>query len=116
MGVPDVELRHVVREQRLKQVKRLHSLDLELAHVRDVEDPAVGPDGAMLGNDAVVLNRHVPAGERHHPGAKGEMPLEERRSLKRLCHPSDGNEKPSPKARLAFREELEWGPPRPFPA
>ena len=53
----------VVREQRLEQLVRVRALDVELAHVRDVEDAAVAADGPVLGDDALVLDRHLPAGE-----------------------------------------------------
>ena len=83
--------------------------------MRDVEDAAVRADRAMLGDDAVVLDWHVPAGEGDHPRAEGDVPLEEWGPLKRLRHASDGNEKTS--GRGASSAELEkWGPPRPFPA
>ena len=64
----------------------MHALDLELAHVRDVEHAAVGADGAMLRNHAVVLHGHLPPRERHHPRTQRDVPLEERRALKRLRH------------------------------
>ena len=72
------------RAQELLQL--LLSNDLELAHVRHVEDAAVGSHGAMLGYDAVVLHRHLPARERHHPRTRRHVALEERRALKRLRH------------------------------
>ena len=41
---------------------RPRALDLELAHVRDVEDAAVVADREVLGDHALVLDGHVPAG------------------------------------------------------
>ena len=43
-------------------------LDLELAHVGDVEEAGGGPDGGVLGDEAGVLDGHVPPAEGHHPG------------------------------------------------
>ena len=64
----------------------MHALDLQLAHVRHVEDAAIRADGAMLRDHAVVLHRHLPPGERHHPRTQRDVALEERRALKRLRH------------------------------
>ena len=59
--------------------------------MRDVEDAAVAPDGAVLRDDALVLHRHLPAGERHHARAGGDMALVERRPQERL-HRADSND------------------------
>ncbi len=58
---------------------RARPLDLELAHVRDVEDAAVRAHGAVLRDHALVLDRHLPAGEGHHPRAGGDVAVVERR-------------------------------------
>ena len=42
---------------------------MELAHVRDIEDTHSLPDREMLGDHALVLDRHLPAGERDDAGA-----------------------------------------------
>ncbi len=86
LGGPDLDLAQVVREQRLEQVDRVHALDLELAHVGDVEDAAVLPDGAMLGDDALVLDGHLPAGEGHEAGPGGDVPVVERGVVEGLRH------------------------------
>ena len=45
-----------------------------LPHVRDIEQPGVGPHMIVLGNDAVgILHRHLVAGERHHAAAARDM-------------------------------------------
>ena len=49
-------------------------------------DAGVGADGAVLRDDALVLHGHLPAGERHHPRAERDVPVVERRALKRLRH------------------------------
>ena len=46
--------------------------------------PGVGANRPVLGDDALVLHGHLPAGERHHPRARGDVPLVERRAAKRL--------------------------------
>ena len=84
LSAADVDLVEVVREERLEELARLRPLDLELAHVRDVEDAAVLADGAVLGDDPLVLDRHLPAGERHHARAERDVALVERRSEQRL--------------------------------
>ena len=57
----------------------LRPLDVELAHVGDVEDAAVAPDGEVLGDHALVLHGHLPAGERHHAGAERDVSVVQRR-------------------------------------
>ena len=74
----------VVREQALEQLVRARALDLELAHVADVEDAAIGAHRAMLRDDALVLDRHLPAGERDHPRAERDVPVVQRGALQRL--------------------------------
>src|SRR5687767_8845878 len=44
--------------------------DLELAHVREVEQADGGSDGAVLLDDRAVLHRHLIAGEGHHSGSE----------------------------------------------
>src|SRR5207247_2734422 len=62
------------------------ALDLDLAHVRDVEDAGVGAHGPMLGDDAFVLDGHLPPGERDHPCAESDVAVVEWRAPQRL-HP-----------------------------
>ena len=72
---------------------RARPLDVELAHVRDVEDAAVAPDGAVLLDHALVLHRHLPAGEGNEARAGRDMALVERRALEGL-HAADSNGAP----------------------
>ena len=76
----------IVRERALQQLAGARSLDLELAHVRDVEDAGIGPHRAVLRDHALVLHGHLPAGERHHPRAELDVPVVERRVQERLGH------------------------------
>ena len=65
------DLVEVVRECRLQERGCLRPFDLELPHVRNVEDAAVSPDRAELGDDAfVVTGISQPAnGTRRAPSA-----------------------------------------------
>ena len=76
----DLDLLDVVREERLEQLPCRRALDLELAHVRDVEDAAVLADCPVLGDHSLVLDRHLPAREGHHSGAQRDVALVERRA------------------------------------
>ena len=76
----------VVRERRLQQVARGRSLDLELAHVRDVEDARVRAHRLVLRDHALVLDRHLPAGERDHARAECDVAVVEGRPPEGL-HP-----------------------------
>jgi hypothetical protein len=47
----------------------------------------MGPDSGVLLDDSVVLNRHLPTGERDELGAALAMAIEQRSALKVLdCH------------------------------
>ena len=87
LGLTDLEPVDVVREHGLEQIACVGAFDLDLAHVRDVEDTAVSAHGAVLGDDALVLHGHLPAGEGHHPGAERDVALVERRAKQRLHAP-----------------------------
>ena len=77
LPLADGERGEVVGEESIEPVQSPGSLDLELAHVGNVEDPHRVSHGLMLGDDALVLDRHFPAGERHDAGAEGEMAVVE---------------------------------------
>ena len=49
---------------------RARPLDVDLAHVRDVEGAAVLAHSDVLGDDALVLHRHLPARKRNHARAE----------------------------------------------
>jgi hypothetical protein len=82
----------VVREQRLEQLVGVRALDVELAHVRDVEDAAVGANGPMLGDHALVLHRHLPACKGDDSRSGGGVAGVERRPQQRLGHAADCND------------------------
>ena len=68
LRLPVHELRDVVGRHALQEGEGALPLDLELAHVGDVEEAGGGPDGRVLGDEARVLDGHVPPAEGHHPG------------------------------------------------
>ena len=78
---PSVELGDVVARHALQEGERAGTLQLELAHVRDVEEPGRLPHREVLGDHAAVLDRHLPAGEGHHLRAQGAVSGMERGSL-----------------------------------
>src|SRR5258705_10036541 len=54
--------------------------------MRDVEDAGVHTDGAMLLDHALVLDGHLPAGERHHARAESDVTIVKRRLQQGLRH------------------------------
>ena len=64
---------------------------MQLAHVRDVERPGAGPDRKVLGDHALVLDGHLPAGERHQPRTGRDVTLEERRPAQGRVHGRDNS-------------------------
>ena len=80
------ELVDVVREHRLEEGLRRGPVDVDLAHVRDVEGAGVRPNGLVLGDDTLVLDRHLVAGERHHARAELDMARVQGRTQERRFH------------------------------
>ncbi len=68
----------VVGEQSLEQFERLRTARLDLSHVRDVEYAGTAADCEMLLPDSLVLDRHLPAGERDQLRTGSDMPLVQR--------------------------------------
>ena len=75
-----LEARGAVRSGLLDEVERLGADDFELPHVADVEQTNALADGFMLGDEAGVLDRHVPAAEVDHTRPEGAVNLVERGS------------------------------------
>jgi hypothetical protein len=65
-----LQLADVVGEEPEEKRPDAGALEIDDAHVRDVEDTGAAAHRVMLGNLGAVLQRHVPAAEIHHPGAK----------------------------------------------
>ena len=68
----------VVREQALQQVRLPRPLDVQLAHMGDVEDAPVAADGEVLRDHALVLDGHLPAGEGNHSRAERHVAIVQR--------------------------------------
>ena len=64
--------------QRLERRVDVAAVDQQLAHVADIEQAGIFAGPQMLGHDAFILDRHLIAGERHHPPALRAMPRVER--------------------------------------
>ena len=64
-----LQQRQVGGEQGLERLFGIGPGDGELAHMADVEQAGVAPGPEMLGHDAFILDRHLIAGEGHHPPA-----------------------------------------------
>ena len=78
LGAADLDLGDVVGEHPLQEGERARPLDLDLAHVRDVEHPGMRAHRRVLLPDPLVGDRHLPAGERHQLRPKVLMLLVER--------------------------------------
>jgi len=68
----------VVGGDALDEVEGMGSLEDELAHVADVEDAGIVPNGVMFVVDTAVGDRHVIAGEFGHFRAEGDVFRRER--------------------------------------
>ena len=80
LRLANIKGRHSIREQRVEPFRRFRAPDQELAHVRDIENPAMLPHRSVFIEDARVLNRHLPPGKIHHPSAGGKMSVVKRRA------------------------------------
>jgi hypothetical protein len=67
---PDIELVDVICEHGVEPFARAGSLQNQLSHVRNIEDSGMISHGLMFLDDARVLHRHEPPGERNHSGAE----------------------------------------------
>jgi hypothetical protein len=84
LGVAVSRLVEVIGEARLQVVVGAVPRDLQLSHVRDVEDARRCPHRAVLAHDGRVLHRHLPAGEGDEARAESGVPLVQRRAPERL--------------------------------
>ena len=62
------------------------AVHVDLSHVRHVEDARVGANRLVLGDDALVLHRHLEARERHHARSESHVAPVERSALERRVH------------------------------
>ncbi len=80
----------VVGEQPLQQLERLRAARLDLAHVRDVEQPARPAHRHVLLAYTGVLHRHLPAGEVDELRAGRHMGVEQGGAAKSARHRRSG--------------------------
>ena len=78
------ELGDVVREQSLQQRERARAAGFDLAHVRDVEDPARLTHSHVLLAHTLILDRHLPAGEVHELGPGSHVTVKQGGAPERL--------------------------------
>ena len=74
LRLADGQLRGIVHGEGLDGGQRARAAELDIAHVADVEQPYAGADRHVLGGDAGVFDRHIPAAEIDHLGA--ELPVD----------------------------------------
>ena len=80
---PSLEAGEIVGEHALEQLVGCRAFDVELTHVRDVEDADVGSHRLVLGDHALVLHRHLPPREGDETCAGGGVAIEQRGALQR---------------------------------
>jgi hypothetical protein len=68
---------------------------VELTHVGDVERACLGSHCEVLGDDALVLHGHLPAGEGNHPRTGRGVALEEGRLSEGRAHARDNSSDPA---------------------
>src|SRR5262249_44817673 len=76
---------------------------LDLAHVRDVEHADGRAHREMLLANPGVLDRHLPAGERHEPRSGGDVTVMQGRALQRLSLGGD-----HPRKAIGWFSNLIW--------
>ena len=75
----NVELGDVIREHGVEPFARACPVHDQLPHVRNIEDANVVSHGLMFLDNARVLNRHDPSGERDHSRAEPDVFVVKRR-------------------------------------
>jgi hypothetical protein len=80
LGAALGDVRDVVGEQLLEERLGFAARGLDLPHVADVEDPDALAHCHVLLADAGVLDRHLPARERHQLRAGGDVAVVQRRA------------------------------------
>ena len=78
--LPELQALEIARRQRLQRGgggRVVRTGEEALAHMRDVEQAGVLARPAVLGEDALVLDRHGIAGEGHHARAELDVQIVE---------------------------------------
>src|SRR5262249_22176204 len=65
-----LQLVDIVGEKLAQKLTHPWALQIDDAHVRNVEDPGCAPHSMVLGNLRAVLNGHIPSAEIDDPGAQ----------------------------------------------
>src|SRR4029077_21140779 len=74
----NIELAYVVCEHAVEPLASAHPVHNQLSHVRNIKDPDVVSHRLMFLDDARVLQRHEPSGERNYSRAEPDMFLVKR--------------------------------------
>ena len=92
LRLPHLDRRDVVRDNPLQERQRARPVDLDLAEVREIEEPHVLANRSVLGERARVFDRHVPTPERAELGPEcGVLGLQRRvLQLPGVVHAADG--------------------------
>jgi hypothetical protein len=92
LGLTHLHARGIVDGNALNEVQCAVTVNPELAHVGDVEQPGSLTDGPVLGGDPRgILHRHLEAGERDELGVQTHVLVVERRTLQGRCHAMSSN-------------------------
>jgi hypothetical protein len=81
LSAAQADLVEVVAQQVAQELRRPWPSRLDLAHVRNVEETGARAHRHVLLANALVLHRHLPAGERNQPRARFGVQLEKRGPL-----------------------------------
>jgi hypothetical protein len=95
LSAPAADLVEVVGEEAAQEVARTRTAGLDLTHVGDVEDPRPGSHRHVLGTNALVLDRHLPAREGNHPRTGLAMSVVKGGSLEGRSGHRHGSKDPS---------------------
>jgi hypothetical protein len=77
----DAHSRNVIGGDSLTEFERLGAMQFNFAHVAHIEKPRVTAHCQVLLNDALILDRHFPAGKLHHLCRRSAMRRIERSSF-----------------------------------
>ena len=79
MRFADVQTRHIVAGDLVKEALSAAAIDIKDAHMRDIEDAGIRSHRLMLFADGGVPERHIVTGEGRHLRAELEVQAVQRR-------------------------------------
>ena len=91
LGLAVADPVEIVGEHRLQERRGPRPFDMELAHVGHVECSRFRAHAHVLGDHALVLHGHLPAGERDHSRSRCDVPLVEGRPAQGGAHGRDNS-------------------------